>query len=90
LAHASDRLREDHAFILSLVQETDRVLHFAHFSVRRDKKILLAAMARSGGTISDCFDSFDFGMEFEFLCNFAAEIRSVVEYSDSLPTCFAA
>ena len=47
LKHASQTLRHDREFILSLVTAIDHVLHYAPPSMKYDKAILLAALARA-------------------------------------------
>jgi hypothetical protein len=70
--------------VLSLVNEIDRVLHHAPVAMKYDQDILVAAMARSAGTISDCFNScFELNHDFEFLCDFASKLREkIAEYAD--------
>jgi Domain of unknown function (DUF4116) len=79
LKYASSILQQDRDFILELVTAIDAVLHHAPVTMKYDRVVLLAAVARSSGTISDCFDCFDImGQDFEFLCDFASEIRSTI------------
>lgn len=78
LKYASTSLRDDPKFILELVKRIDRILYHAPAHMKRDKEILLAAVARNRATISDCFHGFELDNDFEFLCEFATEIRSAI------------
>jgi Domain of unknown function (DUF4116) len=79
--YASMNLREDREFILKLVAETTyRVLYHAAARMKRDTEILLWAVAQdnSSGIVSDFFHGFELGNDFEYLCAFAAGIRSAI------------
>jgi Domain of unknown function (DUF4116) len=71
-------VREGREFILRLVNRVDRVLQYAPSIMKYDKEILLAAVARSSATISDCFDSFELDADFDFLCQFTSDVRSSI------------
>jgi hypothetical protein len=74
----SPALQQDREFILKLVTEIDSVLQHAPEGMKYNEKILLAAVARSGGAIYHCFDCFKMDKDFEFLCNFASQIRLII------------
>jgi hypothetical protein len=77
LLHASQNLRNDREFVLSLVKQTDRVLtHGVSRKLKRDDEIVLAAIARDSKTIVEWFDCLISDTDLDFLCKFAMKVRS--------------
>jgi hypothetical protein len=77
LQYASQNLRNERDFVLSLVKQTDRVLTPGiSREFKRDYEILLEAVARDSTTIVEWFDCLNSGDDFGFLCQFAMKVRS--------------
>jgi hypothetical protein len=83
--YASGSLRQDRAFVLSLVKETSRVLYHAPVTRKNDKGILAArpwheVLVRFPTALTVAFE---LGNDFEFLCDFAMMLRSAIRLHDS-------
>jgi len=77
--YASESLRADRDFVLSLVKIHGYVLAYASRALRSDFDILVAAITNQSRTISACFTEEN---DFDILVSFASKVRSKLELYD--------